>query len=210
LKNKIEYYVMHGFNDSFCCGRGLCEYLKSRIRQYPGEVLTQQGITLYHRYFVRPTLHSIALFSAPAVLDRKQRFGNYFARVIRAQSTLGLETPFALTSDSKTTGSTHITAPSGTAARGQNQRENTAAAPPRSILGSGLANQRSDTETSPQYLSLARGFQGVTVLGPRAGSIDHPFPAIYGHFPNASELLPPISKSDAFKKRRSRDASACL
>ena len=100
--------------------------------------------------------------------------------------------PFALTSDSNTTASTHIIATSGTAARRHSQRKNTAAAPPRSNLRFGLANRRSDTEKSPQYLSLARGLQEVTVLGPRAGSVDHLFPAIYCNFRKASELFPPI------------------
>ena len=70
------YHGWHGFNDIFRCGRGLCEYLKTRIRDYAGEVLTQQGMTLYHRYFVRPKLHSIAFSPAPTALDGKQRFGD--------------------------------------------------------------------------------------------------------------------------------------
>jgi hypothetical protein len=47
-----------------------------RIRHYAGEVLAQQGMTLCHRYFVRPKLHSIAFSPTPTVLDDKQRFGD--------------------------------------------------------------------------------------------------------------------------------------
>src|ERR1700675_189835 len=99
----------------------------------------------------------------------------------------------------------HISAPptSGTAARTQGQTPKTTA-PQRSILRSlalfgpcvGLANQRSNPEKSPQYLSLGRRLQEVTIFCPRAGSVDHLFPPIHCHFRKASELFPPICNSD--------------
>ena len=73
-------------------------------------------------------LESSQRFPADRDKNLKKIAGNYFAGVIRAQYTLG-SNPFALTSDSNTTASTHIIATSGTAARRHSQKKHSSSTP---------------------------------------------------------------------------------